>query len=351
LLGFHCRVYEYHARVSSSLFARKGSPLSRAMHGVGLIQMQGTISQERFVIGREQELPMFDENSTQGSDRFRVSWRDALQDADFVKFVQSKLPVSLEEATGFDRSENFTGNPHGFLNFNYDAVTALGLAMCRAGENKTFFTGDDIYHEFLRSDFEGASGNIRIIPETGTRHHTTIWFVVWNVRIIGVNADGYSIIEYAPSYRLDDGSWKEIPGNAFVYADGGTSAPNALPPVSFNYNYIGGPSRAVAYSLMAVTMVASMASIIWTVYYRHSHVVDSAQPLFLISVSIGAFIMVSSVVALGFEETLVERHESLNSACMAIPWLYFIGTSVALSGLLAKTEAVHQVIHRVTPAV
>jgi hypothetical protein len=33
----------------------------------------------------------------------------------------------------------------------------------------------------------------------------------------------------------------------------------------------------------------------------------------------------------------------LDVACMAVPWLYFLGTNIASGALLAKTKAVHQV--------
>jgi hypothetical protein len=180
----------------------KDSPLSRAVHGAGFIQMQGTVDSDRFVIGRERKAPTFKEDSTLGFDRFRVSWRDASLDEAFVEHVKTKLPASLDETSGFDRSANFTGDPHGFLNFHYDAVTALGISMCRAGENQTFFAGSDIYSQFRQLDFEGASGTIRIAPDTGTRLYSTIAFVVWNVRILGMNDKGYSVIEYVPSFSL-----------------------------------------------------------------------------------------------------------------------------------------------------
>jgi 7 transmembrane sweet-taste receptor of 3 GCPR len=322
----------------------KDSPLSRAVHGAGFIQMQGTVDSERFVIGRERKAPTFKEDSTLGFDRFRVSWRDASLDEAFVEHVKTKLPTSLDETSGFDRSANFTGDPHGFLNFHYDAVTALGISMCRAGENQTFFAGNDIYSQFRQLDFEGASGTIRIAPDTGTRLYSTIAFVVWNVRILGMNDKGYSVIEYVPSFRFEDDTWIEIPGNAYEFADGTTNIPNPLPPVDFGYNYIGRSSRAVAYTLMGIIAFSSVASMFWTWHHRHSHAVDSAQPLFLVSVSVGTLIMVSAVIPLAFDETVASSMETLNRACMGVPWLYFLGFSISLSGLLAKMEAVHQVL-------
>jgi alpha-beta hydrolase superfamily lysophospholipase len=77
--------------------------------------------------------------------------------------------------------------------------------------------------------------------------------------------------------------------------------------------------------------------------HLHDHIVDSAQPLFLIVVSAGALIMTLAIVPLAFEETVTTSEQLLNAACMAVPWLYFIGTSIALSALLAKMNAVYKV--------
>lgn len=308
--------------------------------------MQGTVNSERFIIGKEKKASSVDPDSIIGSDRFRVSWRDALQDMAFVDFVQEKLPSSLDDKSGFNRSTEFTDDPHGFLNFNYDAITSLGLSMCMAGDNTTFFNGYDIYQQFLQLDFEGASGQIRILSESGSRDYKTIAFVVWNVRILGENAEGYSIIEYVPSYHYQNGRWTEILGNGFEFADGTKDIPESLPPLAFNYNYIGKPSRIVSYILMGMVMTAALASAVWTLYHKHSHVVDSAQPLFLIAISLGSFFMAVTILPLGFEETVVSNIQGLDAACMAVPWLYFLGASIAISGLLAKTKAVHQVRQR-----
>jgi 7 transmembrane sweet-taste receptor of 3 GCPR len=305
--------------------------------------MQGGITTETLVHGA-QAAPLFNEESTLGFDRFRVSWRDALNDQPFVDYVRSKLPASLDDIPNFNRSLDFASEPTGFVNFNYDAVTGLGLAMCRAGENETFFGGDDIYAHFRQLDFEGASGNVRISPETGTRNYTTIAFALWNIRIPdAANADGYSRVEFVPSVQFRNDAWSAITGNEFVFADGSTVAPLSLPPVPFNFNYIGSTSRAVGYTLMSLVLSAVLASIGWTIYHKDHVVVDSAQPVFLIVVSVGAFTMALAIIPLAFEETVSSNELILNTACMAVPWLYFIGTSVALSALLVKTEAVHKV--------
>jgi 7 transmembrane sweet-taste receptor of 3 GCPR len=306
--------------------------------------MQGGVTTEKIVHGKP-ETPMFEEESLLGFDRFRVSWRDALNDQAFVDYVRSKYPRSLVNKTGFDPFVDFTSDPGGFLNFNYDAVTALGLAMCLAGDNQTFFTGSDIYTQFRRLDFDGASGNVRILPDTGTRDYTTITFAMWNIQASGVGADGNSILEYVPTHKFERGQWYELlaSGNRFIFADGTTVPPESLPPIPFNFNYIGVASRAIGYTLMSILIMATLTAMCWTLRHLHNHIVDSAQPLFMIVVSAGALIMTLAIAPLAFEETVTSNEDILNAACMAVPWLYFIGTSIALSALLAKMHAVYKV--------
>jgi 7 transmembrane sweet-taste receptor of 3 GCPR len=288
-------------------------------------------------------VPSFDEESDLGVDRFRVAWRNAFRDPSFVQYVQRKLPSSLDAMHDFDRNGNFSEDPSGYMNFLYDAVTALGISMCRAGSNVTFFGGVDIYSQFRRLDFEGASGRNKILNETGTRSYTTTSFIAWNVRVTDEVSNGEAVLEYVPSYVLDGEGWKGVSGNAFEFADGTTIAPASIPPVAFNDNYIGAPSKVIAYCLMAGVMISSAGAVVWTYYYRRDHVVDSAQPLFLVMAALGAFIMVLSIVPLSLEETVTTNKQTLDTACMLTPWLYFTGAGIAASGLLAKAKAVHKV--------
>lgn len=332
-----------HSLLYFGLLRRPDSPLARSLNGVGLLQMQSGVSADR-VIQNQSPNPVFQEDSSLGYERFRVAWRDALLDQDFVQYVCTKLPTSLDKLEDFDRFEDFTPDPNGFLGFLYDAVTALGISMCQAGTNTTFFFGEDIYAHFRQMDFHGASGRNLISPETGTRNFTTIAFAMWNVRISkDADEEGYSIIEYVPSNNFDDNSWHVIPGNNFEYADGTLTPPHSIPPVNFDYNYIGLGSRLVSYVFVGIVMLGAIICGVWTLAYWNDVVVNSAQPLYLILVCVGSFTMVSTILPLGLQETVVSSTNGLDIACMAVPWLYFVGTSIAFSGLLAKTRALYQV--------
>jgi 7 transmembrane sweet-taste receptor of 3 GCPR len=303
--------------------------------------MQGGITADPIIQGKD-TTPTFDESATSGFERFRLTWRDSLQDEEFVSYVRSKLPRSLDNTTGFDVNADFANEPTGFHPFLYDAVTALGVSMCRAGASSGYFTGEQIYSNVRELDIEGATGKVRI-STTGTRDYTTLSFALWNVRIVGTDSEGFSIIEFAPSYRYDAETWTVVPGNAFQFAGGSVIVPDSLPPVNHDYNYLTKTDRIFGYTLMSIVVATAIASIIWTVVCRKSHVVNSSQPLFLIVVGVGSMVMALATFPAGLDETVVSSINSLDIACMAVPWLYFLGSNIATGALLAKTRAVHQV--------
>lgn len=295
----------------------------------------------RIVQGKEPS-PSYVENSTSGFERFRLSWRNALQDEDFRAFVHTKLPESLNETSNFVLNDTFSNEPFGWHPFLYDAVTSLGVSMCNVNASSRFFTGKDVYSHFQEIDIVSASGIVQV-ASTGTRDFETISFVLWNFRVTGSDSNGFSVLELVPSYYYEAGRWEVILGNEFQYPGGSMFAPDSLPPVSHEYNYISKSDRIFGYTLMSFIMAFSLCCIAWTFYCRKSHVVGSSQPIYLIMVSIGAVIMSLAIFPAGLDETIVDSMHGLDIACMAIPWLYFLGTNIASGALLAKTRAVHQV--------
>jgi hypothetical protein len=323
------------------MFLLAGSHLARAYDGLGIIQMSGGVMTEPFISGEAAVSPP-DESATSGFEKFRLSWTEALQDPEFLEYVRLRLPDSLSVLSSFDRNATFANDPGASRPFLYDAVTSFGISMCQAGRNSTYFTGPGIYNEFRQLDFEGASGRVTIDSSTGTRNYRSIAFVMWNMQIYGEDEDGFAQFKLVPSLNFEDNGWVKIPGNPFIYPNGTETPPASLPEVAFNFNYIGKKARASGYALMAFAMASSILSLLWLVYYRDEPVVNSSQPLCLTMVSSGAFIMASTIIPLSLEETIVDD-TGLDKACMAAPWLYVLGTCVALSALLAKTRGVYKV--------
>lgn len=288
------------------------------------------------------EPPPLESPPTTGFERFRESWVSALQDEAFVSYVQSMLPNSLDSIATFDRSAPFASDPgSSFRPFLYDAVTGAALSMCRA--TNASFTGQEVFQQFAELDFDGTSGRVKIDNETGTRDYTTISFAMWNIQVQGANAEGNAIVDFVPAFSFEQDTWRPIATNEFIYSNGMTIAPDSLPKVDYNPNYIGQAGRIVGYTLMGITMASAIASLLWLIWYRKEHVIASAQPLFLFMVSSGVIVMSSTIVPLGLEEPVVLTPQGLNVACMSSIWCYIMGATITFSALFAKTKGVHLV--------
>ena len=283
------------------------------------------------------------ENSTLGFARFAAAWQEAHANDAFTNYVTSKLPSSLEETiSDFDRWLNvtFTDEPGAYRPFLYDAVMGLGIAMCRAGENVTYFDGPSIAEEFRQlHNLSGVSGTLNINPATGTRKADSVTFVLWNVWY-NETTEG---LEFRPSVRLRGFDLLEISGGDFRFADGSFDPPPNLPALQEDYNHIGRTGRFMGYGMFGFTTLSALVFLVWLRRNRFSRVVYAAQPMFLYLVAIGSIVSVSSLIPLGVEETTVSSTDGLDFACMVTPWLYVIGSNITLGALLSKTRKVYQV--------
>lgn len=320
-----------------------GDPImARATLGMGVMNVEGGVRKEP-VLPKVGLVAPLEENPVTGYEKFRKAWRMAQADENFVEFLRSKLPMSLESIEGFDRELAISNEPGSFRPMLYDAVMGMALSMCRAGVEEEFFSGAQIYDEFRELDFEGASGNVRIFNETGTREFQSLTYAMWNIQSFEENDEnGQPQVKLVPSLKYDNGNWTEIPGNPFLFTDGTNNPPESLPPVDQKMNFVGDPGRYAAYSLMGVVMLAAVASLVWMVVFWKERVVSSSQPLFLVLVSVGSFIMVSAIVPLSYDEMVTDDEQVLDRACMAGPWLYIMGAIVAFSALFAKTRGIHK---------
>lgn len=320
------------------------SSVSKVIQGIGFIGMSAGITSERVTQGKV-ATPSVNENPTTGFERFRLAWKSALQDNAFRQYAQTKLPESFAGMSDIDTDNYFIQDPGGLQAFMYDTVTTFGVAMCRTNSSTNFFTGQDIYDQIRNLELRMASGNVQL-SNVGSRIYSSIAFLVWNVRSVGVDSFGLSILEFVPSYGFDLDKWIVLSGNEFIFADGSGIAPESLPVIYHDYNYISRSDRIFGYTLMSIILLSSVGAISWTLYNRKNHVIDAAQPLFLIIVFVGAFIMALSTIPAGFDDSVISSMNGLDAACMAIPWLYFMGSNLSSGALLAKTKAVYGVCFR-----
>jgi hypothetical protein len=228
--------------------------------------------------------------------------------------------------------------------------------MCRTGHagnagnsssSNFLFSGPDVYEQFRHLDMPGASGRVRINEATGTRDYETMSFVIWNVRALPKVDDddddeGNIMLTFVPSLRYQDSRWYPIVDNKFLYKDGSEDAPDSLPPVSIDKNYIGNTTRSLGYVFMGITLCSVAVSLVWLILNRRARVVTSAQPTFLLMISLGVAIMSLTILPLSWDELSVDAVARLNASCMLTPWLYFIGVSLITGALLAKVMALNE---------
>lgn len=327
----------------SSLY--QGSPLAKATSGVGIINVAGGLRPE-IVYPNVETVPPLEENPTTSYEKFRIAWRTFIEDPTFEEYARSRMPTSVKDMKGYDPKYTFSKESSGYTPFLYDAITGLGLALCRAANNITegqTFAGKQVFQQFSSLSFNGASGNVTIISPYGTRDYTTELFTLFNVQPYEVDANGNETYMLVPTKYYSNG-WKAIDDRMYVYANGGTVTPDSLPPPDLQMNYIGTTGRAVGYTLMALVALGSFAAFGWLFWYRRERVVRSSQALFLSMIAFGSLVMASSIVPLSFEEPMPES--SLDAACMAAPWLYVSGAVIVVSALLAKTLAIRRVSFR-----
>jgi hypothetical protein len=309
--------------------------MSMALDGLFITQMQG---------GVESDFRSVSSSITPTAyDLFRSSWISALQDSDFVQYAHNKLPQALVNYDWFNESNPlFSPTPGAFRPFIYDAVLAMGISMCRAGNGTDYFTGQRVLEQFATLDFFGASERVQL-TSSGTRNYSSVTFVAFNTRSVSVDGENMTVVDARPSFSFVNSTWVNLNSSQVYFAGGGETPPPDLPPLEYDYNYIGGAARGLAYSLMGSALLSSVGSVLWIIMNRKSVVVESAHPLFLVLVTLGTFIMASAIIPLSLEETLVQSMAGLDTACMFAPWLYVIGFTLVVSPLASKALRIYKV--------
>jgi hypothetical protein len=104
-----------------------------------------------------------------------------------------------------------------------------------------------------------------------------------------------------------------------------------------------GSTIIVGFTMVAIISCTSMAFALWVYIRREKKAVKMMQPLFLLAICAGVFVIGLSILArslLGWEE-LSER--GYDMACMANAWLLSMGFCLVISALLAKLWRINKV--------
>ena len=226
---------------------------------------------------------------------------------------------------------------------------ALGIAGCKAPAN--FFTGKQLFDEFLNVSFGGASGAVSIDGSTGGRSYSTMAYRIVNVVATNVDSDGMLgfeakvAAEYYTPEGSDSASWTQMEGVQYNYSGMTLDPPSSLPPVEASRESLETSAFAMISAAACLVMLSAVVFGAWTWHYRSSHVVRASQPEFLVVVCVGVFLMAASALTLGFENPPFPLWLA-DASCMINLWFFCTGFGLAFSALFAKTWRINKVRRR-----
>lgn len=325
----------------------EGSPLAIATQGVGILQAEG---------GRETK------DGMTGFDRYSDAWYRQTNDmTDYYNCVYRPKTNSMDDPSVYYQAEKDAFKNHELPPvaggvFNYDAVIAMGLAACgilqEEGRNASlYFNGPELLDAFVKQEFEGASGFVKVDPTTHSRAPDTGFFVLHNVN--GKTKDGKTtFVPDAVSYTTANPDvnstaihWVDFEGKQFIYSDGSTNFPLSLPPVvNFDQNHLSSGVRAVGLLLAGVIFACSIFFSGWTFWYREKRVVRASQPIFLQMICFGTLLMGATIVTLSIDDNVASQR-GCDTACMLNPWFLATGFAIAFSSLFAKERRINKIFH------
>ena len=321
------------ALLSGSLTLKTNSDAAKAIEGNGLIFCKGGLP------------------GVGGSyDRFTAAWKD-LGDPRALEYVNSKQPAPpLSGLPPYKKDAGYFAQfPNHIVTFSYDAIVGLGMAACEMEEEtanipgEETFSGKDHLSTFVGNTFRGASGDVEIVGQTRTA--LSSYFVMAAMTKNPIN-ETHSNFKGSPIpfyYDTDPNQlkWKTFGGKPFVYSGNTTDPPKELPDSSEDMNHIQPAFRIIGAVLAGIGMFLAVGCGATTVKLRNNKVIKASQPEFLILICVGCLLMVSTIIPLSIDDS-VASEEGCSTACMAAPFLFSIGFTIAFSALFAKTNRINQ---------
>ncbi|KAL7547884.1 hypothetical protein ACHAWF_011155 [Thalassiosira exigua] len=291
---------------------KPGSPLAVASQGIGILKAEG---------GRETK------EGNSGYDRFAKAWYS--QGSNSVNYYNCKQPKdnTINDSTIYYKAplDFFRGQhlpPTAGAVFLYDSVMALGLAACEL-YNKAedaYFNGEDLHTAFVSQSFEGASGEVAILPKTTSRDPKSAFFVLYNIHgePDGQDRALFRVKTVAHTSSARESTkviWKSFANETYVYSDGSTIPPGSLPLAEVNMNHLSPSARIAGITIAIIIFSTALFFCIWTQQNRSERVVKASQPRFLCMICVGAVVLGSTIIPLSIDDS-VASIQACNNACM-----------------------------------
>ena len=251
----------------------------------------------------------------------------------------------------------------------YDAVIAIGMAACHTTSD-SFFTTKDLVEAIRQLRFDGASMGVGFDKRTGSRNIMeyqilNVLSTMSNVEMgISKKRDGETRASVEDRIEVEKVAVRMLvveSNHIIVSPDSSLPVVNeiqsfqypvtwtTIPPPSRstfneNKNLVGFGIRTFSLILSVVSMGLALLAGCWTVWNRNVMVVKESQPSFLALLSIGTFLMGASMIFLTFQEP-TPKHV-LDNTCMAFPWLFCCGFTLAHSALFSKIYRINTVYQK-----
>jgi len=101
--------------------------------------------------------------------------------------------------------------------------------------------------------------------------------------------------------------------------------------------------RPVGWTLLALAVGLAAFFSAWTVKNRSHRIVQSSQPMFMLLICFGVFIMALSIIPMSIDDSIASP-EGCSIACMAKPWLFASGFAITFTALFAKLWRLHRIM-------
>jgi hypothetical protein len=125
-------------------------------------------------------------------------------------------------------------------------------------------------------------------------------------------------------------------GGAYPGCDGQETTFDILirvaPPLELNQL---GNIRYIGLGLSAIILLTAAGFALWVRRSRETRIVKTMQPLFLVTICCGVFVLGAVLVPLSIDDEIVSN-QGCDIACISMPWLASIGFTVTFSALFSK---------------
>jgi hypothetical protein len=199
----------------------------------------------------------------------------------------------------------------------------------------------------LTSDFTGASGRVRFDRDSRvkSRNEDDVYMGVYNIRpgSVDSNTGRRSYLKVLTSiWSPSQKKWQPVEGKEFLYGRG-----SEMPPPSYvveNQNFLHSWVRGLGYALLAVSWFLSIAGAAGVKYLENDEAVRRSQPFFQIVLCFGSAITSTSILTLSQDEGSGWTQSSLDAACVATPWFFFLGQVICFCTFFSKLWRLDQVL-------